>query len=780
MKTRVSACQLVLSVLCFIPLRGAAQMIDPAIDRPDEPFCYFSQPTDVLGVMDGREGTLVTPEGYLYTGYGELMFFTGNPPVPVRHRVKTLERGYLPIIHSTWEEQELRYSLTAFAATLDGDPESPLMNFIRVTVRNPTRRQRTAFFGAGHRYQNDANTDWGFGDNRFARPEQGAFPGAREQAGVAFNPAWTYALSQGAFLRDGKTVYLYPEDPVPEKRITLRTGDNTPFLPGPQSMEIPPTTPVGIVLYSLPLAPGRETTLDFAFPYAPLDSGSTDLAALRRARFDVYHRRTVEFWEGIFASSIDIDLPEAKVTEAFKANLVFDLVARNKEHGAYIQKVNEFQYDAFWLRDASYIVRMYDLSGLHTIARQCLDFCPRWPRDDGNFVSHGGQFDGWGQTLWAYGRHYRITRDTAFARSFFPSVRRAVAWLTNARRSDPLGLIPVTTPGDNEDISGHVTGHNFWALAGLKNAATLAEAVGDRDAAAAIAAESEDFRSTFLGHLRRVTRTTGGAIPPGLDTPGGQDWGNMLSVYPEEILDPHDPMVTATLQATRAKYQEGIMTYGNGRWLHHYLTMKNTETEVIRGDQENAIRELYALLLHTASTHTGFEYCILPWGTRDFGMNLAPHGWFSAKLRALVRNMMVREQGNDLHLLSCLSPAWVRDGASIALRRAPTDFGRVEFTLRCTSRGARLSISPAFVREPESVILHLPWFVKVHSVRAAGSTLPVRDGIVRLPPGAREVDIVWTRRPGVPAIDFDNTVSAYKEEYRRRYADFLTNGIRTN
>lgn len=33
-----------------------AQMLDPSIDRPDEPFCYFSEPTDVLGVMDGKKG----------------------------------------------------------------------------------------------------------------------------------------------------------------------------------------------------------------------------------------------------------------------------------------------------------------------------------------------------------------------------------------------------------------------------------------------------------------------------------------------------------------------------------------------------------------------------------------------------------------------------------------------------------------------------------------------------------------------------------------------------
>src|ERR1039458_3254352 len=74
---------LLLGIL-FLLLRftSRAQMLDPAIDRVGEPFSYFSKPTDVLGVMDGRWGTLVSPEGFLYTGYGELIFFAGNPPRP--------------------------------------------------------------------------------------------------------------------------------------------------------------------------------------------------------------------------------------------------------------------------------------------------------------------------------------------------------------------------------------------------------------------------------------------------------------------------------------------------------------------------------------------------------------------------------------------------------------------------------------------------------------------------------------------------------------------------
>ena len=40
--------------------------------------------------------TEVTPEGYLYTGFGELMFFVENPLEPVNQRIKTAQnRGYL-------------------------------------------------------------------------------------------------------------------------------------------------------------------------------------------------------------------------------------------------------------------------------------------------------------------------------------------------------------------------------------------------------------------------------------------------------------------------------------------------------------------------------------------------------------------------------------------------------------------------------------------------------------------------------------------------------------
>src|SRR5690349_15908040 len=119
-----------LLLLLLLSTTAGAQMVDPAIDAPNQPFSYFSRPTDVIGVMDARSATEVTPEGYLYTGYGELMFFVGNPPEPVNVRVKTLNEGHLPIVQYRFVKDKVMYRVDVFAATLDGKPDSPLVNFI--------------------------------------------------------------------------------------------------------------------------------------------------------------------------------------------------------------------------------------------------------------------------------------------------------------------------------------------------------------------------------------------------------------------------------------------------------------------------------------------------------------------------------------------------------------------------------------------------------------------------------------------------------------------------
>ena len=775
-KSLPGAAGLALATLAVLSLR--AQMVSPLIDTPGRPFSYFSKPTDEIGVMDAEAATEITPEGYLRTGFGELMFFTGPDMEPTNVRIRTLENGSLPIIHYQFDRDGITYRFTLFAATLDGKSNGTLVNFIRVEMKNSSRQPTRAIFSTGIRYDALSTTGAPHGDNRFTRPAPGLFPGSYRQLGEVFSRDWTNTFDAGHFYRDDCLLYTFPSS-YSSRGFTLRDqirDMHHPDLDKPATLHVEPETPVGIVTYSSLLQPNSEWSLDFKMPVVPT-SDQAAITAIDDATFDDFKTRTVAFWNGIFAQGMQIALPESKAVDTFYASLVYDLIARDHIGPDYIQNVNKLHYHAFYLRDGADIAHSYDITGYPLIAKQDLEFFAKSQKSDGNFLSQPQQYDGWGEAVWGYAQHYRMTQDNEFAEWALPQIARAVDWLHQARAADPLHIVPASNVRDNEFVPGHLTGYNFLALSGLKLAIQTANETGHADLAEKWQAEYDDFHKAFFKVLDAQAAAHNGYIPPALDgQSGGYDWGNMLAVDYEPILDPHDPRVTATLKATQAKYAEGIMTYANGEFLHHYLTIKNTLTETIRGDQEQAVREFYALLLHTSSTQAGFEYKIRPWGDRNFGDNLAPHGWFAAEYRTLLRNMLVREQGDQLHLLSVVSPEWIGPGKTISVRRVPTWFGQVAFTLSQPSAGvAVLQLDNHFRRQPNAIVVHLPWFIRLQNAIVDGASAaisPAGAGGERsftVPASAREIRLRWTTVPGAPHLSFDRAVADYKAEYARRY-----------
>ena len=762
-----------------------SQMVSPSIDHPDEPFCYFSHPTDELGMMDAEAATEITPEGYLRTGFGELMFFAGPELEPTNVRIRTLhfERFPLPIIHYQLKRDGLVYIFTMFAATLDGKPEGTLVNFVQVAISNESLRPTRAILATGIRYDAPNNTGAAHGDNRFDRPREPKTPGKYRQLGEVFSPDWVSSFSEAAFYRDGRLLYTFPEG-YSARSYTLHGQYNYPQdINKPLKLAAGPTVPVGIVTYSKLLQPGESEELHFRMPVVPTSDPATLKAPEVTSDYETF-RQVVDFWTKILDEGMQVTLPEKKVTDTFYANLIYDLIARDHIGDDYIQTVNKLHYHEFFLRDGADIVHSFDVTGYPEIAGQDLQFFAKSQQADGNFLSQSQQYDGWGEAVWAYAQHYRLTRDKAFAEWALPQIDHAVVWLKKARGADPLHIMPASDVRDNEFVPGHLTGYNFLALSGLRLAIDMARETGQTDLAQSWQVEYDDYRAAFFKVLDAQAAAHNGYIPPALDgQKGGYDWGNLLAVVPEPTLDPHDPRVTATLKATQAKYAEGIMTYADGEFLHHYLTIKNTMTEVIRDgpdDQAQALRELYALLVHTSSTHAGFEFAILPWGDRNFQDNLAPHGWFAAEYRTLLRTMLVREEGSKegdlLHLLSVVSPDWIGKGKEIAVSNAPTWFGKIAFRLTQPTDGeAILTLAPEFdpAHTPKQIVVHLPWFMDVKSATVDGKPASPSGGSLVVASNAKEIHLHWNLRPDAPIMSYDRAVADYKSEYARRYQELM-------
>ncbi len=749
-------------------------MVNPDIDKPGEPFSYPACSTDEIAVQNAAMGTEITPQGYLYTGYGELMFSIGNPPHAVSQRIRTLEKGYLPIIHYTYRDGTVRYHLTTFATALAGQSgNSDPVNFIRVTATNTGSSKRTSYFSVAFRYTGGESEHGlcSIVSHRFQRPAVAAKPGDYSQPGVVFNPHWVYGFRDDLATRSGEVVYEFPTAPKPVLWLTETARYNRA-----EQANASPEQPVLVARYEIHLQPGASQALVFKMPVRPIavDNGAA-IKELQSFSFDAAFNRTADFWEKELSQGIQIRLPEKEVTNTFKANLIYDMMARERVGSNFVQHVNDLQYHAFWLRDGSHIMNAYDETGYLNLVRQSLPFFLTYQKPNGLFISQPNEYDGWGQALWTLGRYYQFSHDRAFAQRVFPAVLRAVHWLEQARARDPLHIMPAGNPGDDEfHETAHVTGHNFWALVGLKEAIVLAKAAGTQAQVREFQQDYDNYHRVLFRLLDKIGAKDGEYIPPGIDIAGGQDWGNMNVLYPEMLVSPDNPLVTGTLRHVRKEYAEGLMTYAG--LLHDYIGFKNTETELIIGEQEQVIKDLYAELVHTSSTHAGWEVGPLPWTTRDFGNDLAPHGWFAADYVALLRNMLVREQGDDLHLLSALSPDWTKPGDTIKVSNAPTEFGRMAMTCTFTSSGMKMDLESDFQQNPAHIVVHLPWFVTVKSATVDGKAVEVHQQSLTIPPTSREINVVWSVRSPAPTMSYRSAVKAFEAELQAHYQKFLRDG----
>lgn len=749
---------MLLGLLCMLGPTAQAQMVDPAIDA-NGPFCYLAKSSTTLGVMAGPEGAQVTFDGALYTGQAELCFFYGDKTTPLLARGKELLLGWLPVVEYGWRDGALAYHLEAFGVTLDGKPTSNTVLFAQVRVTNLGDTAAAGTVWSALRYCG--------GDHR----AEGMTP-------AASSPNWTYAMAAGRVLRDGKLVYTYPQ----EAELFAVPGVAYGAAFAGRTYSVTERAEVCLSRVRPWLEPGQSASFTYRMPLEP--TGDTaEMAAIQAAEYDEYLGRTVEFWTRELGKGTKLTVPEDKVLNTHRASLVYDMIAIDQEGDDWVQKVNEFQYDWFWLRDGYYIARCYDVWGHHETARRVLEYFRRFQQEDGLFSSQSGQLDGYGQGLWGLVQHALISGDEAYARDIWPHIPPAVEWLRRTRAADEYHLMPPTNAHDNEMIEGRYTGHNFWALGGLRGAILLARMTGHEAEAKAYEADYADFHAALMKRLREVCGEAG-AIPPGLDVEGGQDWGNLLGVFPTATLAPDNPWVTATLEKMhREKYAEGIMTWLG--MLHHYVTINVAQTHVARGEAEQALRDFYALLLHTGSCQEGFELGPQPWVNREVGGNFPPHGWCAAQINNLLRNMLVMEQGGEgpggalgtreLHLFSVVSPAWDISGQQVALDDAPTDMGPISTSLKFTDDGAVFSMRSRFRTPPAAVVLHVPYFAKLTGLRSDAREARIEGGRICFSPDVTEAKLTWTRREVEP-LSYAGTVEAHKAEYARRVQEARARG----
>ena len=791
-------------------------MLDPELmDPPGQPFSYFANPTDPLSSWGALLGTEVTPEGYIWTGVGELMFFTGNPPVPVRARIRTLNRGYLPVVEYALEENGVRFAFQLFAADLGGGLKGLPVSFARIPVSNELENEpRAAHLSAAWRFRGPSNTmysslaDYRFGQKLDRIPEQ------LVEGQATFNPHWQFDWTDDALMRDGRMVYTFPAVPSPSRKwlsledsgLRMRRYFSGEIEGDPEPRyTIAPHTPVGVATHCLVLAPGEAQTLTYKLPILPLSDGSPESQLVRDADADCLLEEIAEFWEEKVVSKAPLHFPEEKVQNYLVANTITNLLTIDEMDGELIVNVNKFHYhDWYGGGNTTELCRGFEYMGLLDVATHAFEFfhSKQWP--DGSFRLDRYEdrlyWEFFGYNLWGWGRHFQLTRDQAFLERVYPGVIKAMAWHADVTARDPLGLFGPATIADDAFLKNcRQTGQHLWGLIGVRNAIYMAREMNEVEDAARFEDQERRFRAAFDKLLDQQTAKTGGAIPPALErTIQGNDWDNLRTLHPEVLFDPADPRIEATLRTVRDRYQEGVLAYtwpssiardgdqfvfNEEPGLHYWQTPNNAQTSLVRGtawDQEWAVRELYAMLLHSTSTHLPAEFGTIPWSTRGYShvFNITPQCTSSANTIQLLRNMLVREQGSTMILLSAVSPEWVRPGRDIQVCDEPTSFGLVTFSVRAEPDRLTIRLPETYRQAPQRLIVRIPWFYDVCRSEIDGHALTAQEDDIEVPLEAGELILFGALKCDTPPLSYNQAVADYKDEYRRRYRHFLRTGNR--
>ncbi len=761
--------------------KGAPKIIpNPSIDNEDEPFSFYSYPNMQLGLPGEPYATRVDFDGQIDTLSGKYHLYLGDSIDPLNKRIWTLTDGYLPEINYNIIRDEVSYLFRMFQFWVeDGNMKVPV-NFIQIDIDNDANKTKniSLYFGV-----------------IFSRFKIKPFA----IRSTKFNKKWEYSFKESnkAF-RDNKLIYLVSKDQEPTRLFSKLEIEEMTEIHNLESYEgvfsgkdkkIKKTIPVLLQEYKFPLAPKDKKTLIFKVPQDPIDLiHDSIIKKIEEANINTLRQKFKRFWEEIINQCSSILIPENKISDTHKASLIYNFMCQNfHKEGTIEQHVNRFQYNAFWIRDSSFYSKMYCLFNRPDISRRLLLHFLTKQDKKGNFCSQRGQYDGWGQTLWAFGEYIKLTKDKEFAEKIYSPMMKAISWLQITIKKDKWGIMPPRFAADNEMISGRYTGHNFWTWCGLNNAIYIADFLNKIDDKYRIEQLKSEFLNSFLPILKKICEKHNDRVPPGLDTDIGEDWSNLLMIYPQKLLELDDPKIKTTLQ----DYREKKMPEGIAMWmvfLHHYITERIAQQYLLLDDQKLVLRDFYSMLSHTGACHEGFEHNIKPWGDRNYIIpirigpikldyyNFPPHGWFAVAYNLLLRNMLIREEDDNLHLFSVISPEWIN--GPIQVKNANTYFGVCDLELINKDGQLILNFKSDFVRfKPKKIIIHIPYFIDKATLSLESKIdfqMNENKTYFTLEPKEEfSINIKWeiNQQVDLSYLSYEKAVQWLKNEYKKRYLE---------
>ncbi len=430
-------------------------------------------------------------------------------------------------------------------------------------------------------------------------------------------------------------------------------------------------------------------------------------------RIEQARQRTYREWHQQNQLGTLVTLPDQRLERAFQA-------VRNHLH--VFDDVSHFTpgtffYHEHWFRDSAFIALGFENAGFGHRVTEKLDLFVDKQTRDGFFRSQNGEWDSSGQAMWTIVNHARRHGDLELLRRLYPALRKGCTWLESQCRKTlgaPVphaGLLPSGISAEHFGPNDHYFWDNFWGLAGLEATLWAAQRLDRKADATRLANQRQDYRHRLDDALiGALARTRGDVLPTSpYRNPDNASIGNLVAVSPLDLYRPEEPWFRPTVDfLMRHNLLDGLFfqkIIHTG--LNAYLSVQLARALLALGDPRWF--QILEALLHSAGPTYCWPEAIHP---RSGGgcMGDGDHGWAAAEFISLIREMLVREQGGELHLAAGVPADWFKTDAQLALTHATTLAGTLSYRLWREQDSLRLhwQLTPNALSEKMALIFHLP------------------------------------------------------------------------
>lgn len=508
-----------------------------------------------------------------------------------------------------------------------------------------------------------------------------------------------------------------PAFPQPPDRIACQNEQGGDVFFNPDESGLPRVAcPSGLAtgLASFDFAAGPDASPVF-FACLPLQERPFIDACPALDEREHYRLEQVDRWSERLEAGMQVHLPDEHLERAIQQGLAH--LHLLDDGGKCTPGPATYHY--YWAGDMPGAAAAFDVWGYSAQAEAVLEYLLRELNAAPWTAHREGTF---GQTLWAAARHGLIAAGSGFLQ------RNDILLQSLAARVTGPDLAARSRGGSRErrvGAGGRRLAEQIWAAAGLRELAALARASG-------MGRLAHDWELSYQEQMRKVEAA--------LQT--GKSSVRLQALYPAQLFQPQSALFATTLAAVVQGYLRGGAFHSNQGQSGFDPVLGLAAAGCLMLDNDPRVTGVLAWTLQHATPTFTWPQMIHPMT----GGGCAGDGHYlpaTAMFLRVIRDMLVREDGETLAIGSQMPAGWFEPGRTIRVWQAPTRFGTVGYTIRAGEGRAEIEFDGEMAAPPQNICWQVPF--QIESAEVDGGEAFHRPRSIVLLARSKRAVLKWKR-----------------------------------